>query len=508
MANDTTIRISAIDQTKEAFRSVQNNISGLAGGLKNIAGPLAAAFSTVAIGSFSKSIIDAANSLQDLSDKTGISATELSRLQNATELNGSTAEEFNGAIVRLQKAIAEASTGAKAQSDAFATLGVSIKDANGNLLPTVAIFEQISDRFAQAEDGAEKVKIAQDLMGKSGANLIPVLNQGSAALKQYQSSFSDDFVKQSAEFNDNLDKMQKNLVSVAATILGPVVGAFNKMFEFFKRGSEREALAGTFDPFLEDFEQRAEQAAAGATRATGKIVESAKKNKIILKQEIDDFVTFNEEIKKRIEALDYKKFNEQMNEVQEAVKFAGIAIDDVARNAFMSMEDGIVELMKGTKSLKDAFSDMATSIVNDLVRMYVRYAYTKPLFDAIFGSNTQPAAPIVMSSPGVPTGRAIGGPVSANRPYMIGERGPELFVPNASGSVVANNKLGGGITGVVINNYSSAQATATETRDSRGNRSITVQIGDIVAQELGRSGSTANMALRTSFGAQPALVGR
>ena len=95
MANDTTIRISAIDQTREAFRSVQSNISGLTGSLKGVAGPLAAAFSTVAIVGFSKSIIDAADALGDLSEKTGISASELSRLQNATALNGSTAEEFN-----------------------------------------------------------------------------------------------------------------------------------------------------------------------------------------------------------------------------------------------------------------------------------------------------------------------------------------------------------------------------------------------------------------------------
>jgi hypothetical protein len=40
-------------------------------------------------------------------------------------------------------------------------------------------------------------------------------------------------------------------------------------------------------------------------------------------------------------------------------------------------------------------------------------------------------------------GRAAGGPVSANTPYMVGERGPELFMPNASGRVVPNNKMGG-----------------------------------------------------------------
>ena len=45
--------------------------------------------------------------------------------------------------------------------------------------------------------------------------------------------------------------------------------------------------------------------------------------------------------------------------------------------------------------------------------------------------------------------RAMGGPVSGGRPYMVGERGPELIVPSRNAQVVPNNRLGGG--GVVVN---------------------------------------------------------
>jgi phage-related minor tail protein len=40
--------------------------------------------------------------------------------------------------------------------------------------------------------------------------------------------------------------------------------------------------------------------------------------------------------------------------------------------------------------------------------------------------------------------RAAGGPVSAGKPYMVGEKGPELFVPGSSGGIVPNHKMGGG----------------------------------------------------------------
>jgi Flp pilus assembly pilin Flp len=46
-------------------------------------------------------------------------------------------------------------------------------------------------------------------------------------------------------------------------------------------------------------------------------------------------------------------------------------------------------------------------------------------------------------------GRAMGGPVNAGTSYIVGERGPELFMPNASGTIIPNNKLSGG--GTVIN---------------------------------------------------------
>jgi phage-related minor tail protein len=47
---------------------------------------------------------------------------------------------------------------------------------------------------------------------------------------------------------------------------------------------------------------------------------------------------------------------------------------------------------------------------------------------------------------GVPAGvKAIGGSVQSGQPYMVGERGPEMFVPSRSGSIVPNNKMGGGI---------------------------------------------------------------
>ena len=93
---------------------------------------------------------------------------------------------------------------------------------------------------------------------------------------------------------------------------------------------------------------------------------------------------------------------------------------------------------------KDAFADMARSIIRDIIRMQVQQNITQPLNAAISGFFT-PAG-----GGGGGGGKAIGGAVQAGKPYMVGERGTEMFVPNQTGAIIPNNRLGGG-NGVIIN---------------------------------------------------------
>jgi len=71
-------------------------------------------------------------------------------------------------------------------------------------------------------------------------------------------------------------------------------------------------------------------------------------------------------------------------------------------------------------------------------------------------------------------GRAIGGPVSAGTSYLVGERGPELFMPSTGGSIIPNNKLSGGLT-ININGNTLLDNRAAE------------KIGDMIVTKLGMS---------------------
>ena len=107
---------------------------------------------------------------------------------------------------------------------------------------------------------------------------------------------------------------------------------------------------------------------------------------------------------------------------------------NIALKGLKKLEDSLIAVIDGTMSAKDAFKSMAQSIINDLIRMQIQKSITGPL-GAALGD--------------LPFFKAIGGPVQAGGSYVVGERGPELFVPNSAGTIVPNKNMGGG--GVTVN---------------------------------------------------------
>ena len=77
-------------------------------------------------------------------------------------------------------------------------------------------------------------------------------------------------------------------------------------------------------------------------------------------------------------------------------------------------------------------------------------------------------------------GKALGGSVSSGRPYLVGERGPEMFVPGAQGNIVPNNAMGGGAS-VTVNVDASGSSV-----EGDGNQAAQLgkAIGIAVQQEL------------------------
>lgn len=111
-------------------------------------------------------------------------------------------------------------------------------------------------------------------------------------------------------------------------------------------------------------------------------------------------------------------------------------------NAAGSLLDGIIGWATGAQN---AIRNAVNQIIADIARMVARLLLAKALVALFPGSDFAGAVAFSLSG-GAVGKRAAGGPVRANAPYMVGERGPELFVPHSAGRIVANGAMGGTLT--------------------------------------------------------------
>jgi lambda family phage tail tape measure protein len=130
----------------------------------------------------------------------------------------------------------------------------------------------------------------------------------------------------------------------------------------------------------------------------------------------------------------------------QAADIAGLT-DKAFTNSFQSIEDSLVNLVTTGKF---SFKDLADSILSDLARLEIKVIESQALsaifgaFSGDFGASGFGAQADTDISNGFTLGSipaaAGGGPISG--PTLVGERGPEIFVPNQSGYIVPNDKLG------------------------------------------------------------------
>lgn len=161
-------------------------------------------------------------------------------------------------------------------------------------------------------------------------------------------------------------------------------------------------------------------------------------------------------------------------------------VDDLARS--------IADVAAGTKTASEAFREMAASILRDLGQMIIKAALWRAVSGFMGGGSTGGAPVGVVGAAGsmpVPTFRASGGPVSSGAPYIVGERGPELFVPDLSGRIVSNKALAGSsvtVGGTTINIQGSAdQATLAPMKQELARRDAELPARVVAAVRDGRS---------------------
>lgn len=172
----------------DAAKNALNGVSGFSAG--TVAAMTGAAAAIAAAYKIGKELFDLtretaaeADALLTRSAKTGLDTSTLQGLDYASRFLDF--EGLDKTLVKFTQSMAAANEGTKAQAEAFAQLGISVTDENGNLLNNYDTFLLAIDALGQIENATERDALANDLFGKSYADMKPLIDAGTDSLKGY-----------------------------------------------------------------------------------------------------------------------------------------------------------------------------------------------------------------------------------------------------------------------------------------------------------------------------------
>jgi hypothetical protein len=218
-----------MDEAKGIVGAASDKISSAANFAKNALIGMAAGLSVRAFSGWIQGAIDAADASAKLSAKTGIAVQDLAGLQLAFNLGGAGGEAMATSMAQLSKRMTEG-------NDAFKQLGIQTRNADGSMRGIKDVLYSTADAFAGIKDGAAKSALAQELFGKAGAALIPVLNGGSAGMREMAEMaerlglvISEDAAKQSEKFNDTVELLRMGVEGTSRQIATQMLPTLNDM---------------------------------------------------------------------------------------------------------------------------------------------------------------------------------------------------------------------------------------------------------------------------------------
>ena len=395
-----TFQLKAVDQTAQAFASVQNKLTKMHSTAKQVGVGLATFFGFGAVVGGVKRFDAALEDAEKNAKRLGLTSEDLDKLTVATGF-------ADDAAMALQRTYALA-----AANLAGAFTGGNISDK---------AFE------IRMERGADALKLAN----QEAENLDYQLKN--VGLSESKNAELDK--RRAQQIRDNAEELKKTdplkyqqEINKAKAIEISVAQSLFTLNENYLKSVETLGVAQS--AFLG--EQNSAQ-----EKLVGLKAEEVNLMTLFAGTDIDDLtsrIRLNSELTEN-----YQKQLPLIAEINQLSTDAGSMIAQ-------GFEDAILSGQK--------LGDVMRSLGQDLLRLVFSQTITGPL-----------AKVITSALLGVPM-LAMGGPVSAGSPYVVGERGPELFVPSSSGSIVPNSKMssggGGGMGGVTVNYNIAAGVSRSE----------------------------------------------
>ena len=179
-------------------------------------------------------VVSGLDALNDAADATGASIENLSALEDIAARNGTAFETVTDAVVKLNKALADAKPGSDA-AQVLEQIGLSIAELK-RLDPADA-FQRVAVALSAYADDGNKARAAQELFGRSLKEVAPLLEDVAEA-GHLQAAATTAQTRAAEEFNKQLFALQKNTLDLARAMTGPLISALNQTAQKFREGAK------------------------------------------------------------------------------------------------------------------------------------------------------------------------------------------------------------------------------------------------------------------------------
>lgn len=218
-----------------------------------VAQGLSSAISSVV--GFTKELMGMGDAIDKNSQRANMNSNSYQEWAHVLELGGGSAESLTSATRTMSSVLTEAASGSEKANEKLNAIGLTYQDLAG--MSADQQFEAVVYALADMEAGAERTAAAQQLLGRAGMDMIPTLNQGSAAIAAQRQEaqdlglvLSEETVKASAQLNDAITNLSAAFKGAAGNIVGSMLPALTDIVTGCTNlvrgveGAERDIVSG------------------------------------------------------------------------------------------------------------------------------------------------------------------------------------------------------------------------------------------------------------------------
>jgi len=232
-----------------SLRSVEGALGALQSSASRVMGVLGIGGLVAGFGALVKSSTALAERIHDTADRLGVGIEAYQQLAYAAKISGVETEMFDKSLTKLSVNISKAASGTGATAAVFRALGVAVVDAKGSLLPTEEVLKRLADAFqTKLPNAADKTRVAVELLGSghggAGAQLVNMLNQGSAGLQRAADDaerfgivLREDATRGLEALGDQLDILKGQWATAGAQLTASFLPELRKMTDWALEGA-------------------------------------------------------------------------------------------------------------------------------------------------------------------------------------------------------------------------------------------------------------------------------